>query len=98
VVTTPASGDQGADLIATYGNRRAALQCKLYNQPVGNKAVQEVLAGMAFYRTQHAVVVTNAGYTPAARSAAEASGVLLIHHDQIHDLWSRLGPQPAQQA
>ncbi|MFC3912742.1 restriction endonuclease [Pseudaeromonas sharmana] len=39
---TPKSGDQGADVIAEKNGKRIVLQCKMYNQPVGNKAVQEI--------------------------------------------------------
>ncbi len=43
--STPKSGDQGVDIIAERDGIRIAIQCKNYKQPVGNKAVQEVLAG-----------------------------------------------------
>lgn len=89
-ITTPASGDQGADIIADREGVRIAFQCKLYSQSVGNKAVQEILSGMAYYATRFGVVVTNADFTASAKSAAEASGVLLIHHDQISILWGLL--------
>ncbi len=39
--TTKASGDQGADVLAEKTGTRVVIQCKLYNSPVGNKAVQE---------------------------------------------------------
>jgi restriction system protein len=39
--TVGGSGDQGADAIAERSGRRAVIQCKLYQSPVGNKAVQE---------------------------------------------------------
>ena len=42
---TPASNDQGADLIASRENLKICIQCKRYSAPVGNKAVQEVIAG-----------------------------------------------------
>lgn len=41
---TPATGDQGADVVAEKEGIRMVVQCKLYSQPVGNKAVQEVFA------------------------------------------------------
>ena len=37
---TPKSGDQGADIIIEKYNMKFVVQCKLYSQPVGNKAVQ----------------------------------------------------------
>lgn len=43
-VVTKASGDQGVDIIGTIRGTRAVFQCKRYGQPVGNGAVQEVIA------------------------------------------------------
>ncbi len=86
VETTSITGDQGADLIASKQHLRVAVQCKFYNQPVGNKAVQEVLAAKAFYATAAAAVVTNSTYTGSAQAIAAAAKVLLLHHDQLPEL------------
>ena len=48
VSVTPASGDQGVDIIAVRGTARYAIQCKRYASPLGNKPVQEVYTGKAF--------------------------------------------------
>lgn len=88
---TQASADQGADIIARYGKRSVAVQCKQYSKPVGNSAVQEVVAARAHYATSHAAVIANIGFTPAARKLAETNGVHLLHHDEIGDL-AALGP------
>jgi len=66
VETTVASGDQGVDLIAMIEDIRVCIQCKRYSKPVGNKAVQEIIAGMTHWNGTHAVVVSNAGFTKAA--------------------------------
>jgi hypothetical protein len=58
VQVTPGSGDQGADLIATLGDERLAIQTKCYGSPVGNSAVQEVAASLAFYKAKRGMVVT----------------------------------------
>jgi hypothetical protein len=39
---TKASGDQGADVFISEGNKKIVVQAKFYSNPVGNKAVQEV--------------------------------------------------------
>ncbi len=83
---TQASGDQGVDVIASKDGKEIVLQCKLYSKPVGNAAVQEVIAGRAFEGVEFAAVVTNNGYTPAARKLASATNVHLLHHDQLPDL------------
>ena len=88
---TPETGDQGADIIIKASSGSTAVQCKLYSQPVGNGAVQEVIAARQFYKTSAGVVVTNAEFTKSARQLANASGVDLLHHDQISSWCSERG-------
>ncbi|MCJ2104948.1 restriction endonuclease [Methylobacterium sp. E-041] len=83
---TPASGDQGADIVAEQGRTRLVVQCKRYGRPVGNAAVQEAAAAARYWSGDMAAVVTNAGFTPAARKLAAATDVLLLHHDDLDDL------------
>jgi restriction system protein len=80
---TKASGDQGVDIVAEKNGIRLVLQCKWYSQPVGNKAVQEVVAARAYEMAQVAAVVTNSRYTPAAQRLAAVNGVLLLHHTDL---------------
>tara|TARA_Y100001954_G_scaffold43679_1_gene45255 strand:- start:98 stop:610 length:513 start_codon:yes stop_codon:yes gene_type:complete len=86
VEQTQASNDQGIDLIAQIEDLKVCIQCKRYSNPVGNKAVQEVIAGKAFYNGTHAVVVSNAGFTKAAKSLAESADVILISDTELEDL------------
>lgn len=81
--TTVASGDQGADVVASKDGIRLVVQCKLLGQPVGNKAVQEVFAAKRHQRADLAVVVSNAGYTKSARQLASTTHVFLLHHDEL---------------
>ena len=94
---TKATGDQGVDIVAEKSGKRIAIQCKLYSNPVGNAAVQEIIAGRTFENAQFAAVVTNNTYTLAAKQLAASAGVLLLHHDQIPDLEFKLnqGANPA---
>lgn len=92
VVTTPATGDQGADLIADLLGKRVVIQCKFYSRPVGNKAVQEVFAAKRFQRAEYAIVVSNSPFTRAAQQLAQTNHVLLMHHDELSDLKANLGP------
>lgn len=82
---TPASGDQGADVIATRGVKVAVIQCKYYFGSVGNKAVQEVIAAKSYYNASIAAVVTNAPFTRSAKSLAASCNVLLLHHSELAD-------------
>ena len=86
--TTATTGDQGADLVCESGGTRAVVQCKRYSQPVGNAAVQEVLAARVFYVAALAAVVTNASFTKAAVELAEKTLVHLLHDSQLRE-WAR---------
>ena len=88
---TQASGDQGIDVIATYGNVKAVFQVKKYSQPVGNSAVQEIIAGKAFEQAHVAAVVTNATYTASAKQLANATGVFLLHYSELPSFAEKLG-------
>lgn len=73
------SGDQGVDVLARKDGRALVIQCKLHTRPVGNKAVQEALAGRGYVGADAAAVVSNAPYTSAAHALAARVGVLLLH-------------------
>lgn len=87
---TKGSGDQGVDIVAQKNGKNVVLQCKRYSYPVGNSAVQEVLAGKSFYKADVAVVVSNQTFTPSAKELAQSSGVLLLHHEMLSDLESMM--------
>ena len=80
---TPATGDNGADVIAEKGDARLIVQCKLYSQPVGNKAVQEAYSARHLFHGTHACVVAPNGFTAQAERAAHGLSVRLIHHSQL---------------
>jgi len=83
---TSGSADQGVDVVAKRGDEHLVGQCKVYQKPVGNSAVQEVVAGMGYYGANVGVVISNAGYTNSAKKLAEANNIKLIHHSEIKNL------------
>lgn len=83
VKVTPGSGDFGADIIASKGFTKYAIQCKCYSGAVGVSAVQEAISGKAYYGCNRAMVVTNATFTPAAKKMAKKADVVL---------WERFSP------
>jgi hypothetical protein len=91
---TKGSGDQGVDVVAQKQGIKAVIQCKLYSYPVGNDAVQQVIAGRTFYNGDVAAVVTNATFTGSARQLASTAHVLLLHHDQVGQLDREAGTTP----
>lgn len=90
VQTTATSGDQGVDLLASKLGLTLAIQCKRYQKSVGNKAVQEVLAGTKHYGMTYPIVVTNSTYTKQAYELADSTGVMLLHFSELEDLYHRL--------
>ena len=92
---TRGSGDYGVDVIASKNGKTCAIQCKLYNHTVGAKAVQEIVSGRIYYRTDFAIVVSDNTFTDAARSLARKSDVVLTHHNnllhKLENLMARTG-------
>ncbi|EGW40504.1 restriction endonuclease, partial [Desulfosporosinus sp. OT] len=68
---TPATGDQGCDLIIHYRDgARLGIQCKRYASKVDNKAVQNIVTAKAIYGLTLMMVFTNNHYQPSAKEAA----------------------------
>ena len=88
VSLTTASGDQGVDIIAEKDCKKWAFQCKHYAQPVGNSAVREVYAGMAFYHCDKGAVMTNNTFTRKAKEFAEEIGIFLWDRSNLLDMVS----------
>ncbi len=84
--STPKSGDQGADIIASRGPIRFVIQCKDYKGSVGNDAVQQINAAKTFFKAHIAAVVTQSKYTSSAMDLAESTGVLLLFKDDLETI------------
>jgi len=89
VEVTPTSGDYGADLVATKGGQRTAIQVKRYAKPVGVSAVQQVMGGAVHWNCTGRMVVTSASdFTPAAKKLAVATGTRLVAGREV-ERWRR---------
>jgi len=73
-------GDQGIDVIATKNGITYGIQCKRWKKNVGNKAIQEVYAGIGYYSLDQAIVLTNSYYTESAKQLSQKLNV---------ELWDR---------
>jgi restriction system protein len=92
------SGDQGVDVVAEGFGVIVAIQCKRYQGSVGNSAVQEIYAGRLIIDPRaRAAVCSNAEYTRSAKQLAAATGVLLMHHDDLPNLKQLVEKTPVQQ-
>lgn len=74
---TKETGDQGIDVIAEKGSTRIGIQAKCYSGNVGNAAIQEAVAGKAFYKLDKVMVITNSCFTQSATELAQANDVVL---------------------
>ena len=78
VEITPMVHDFGIDLIAIKGNYKIAIQCKYWEADAGIDSVQQAFAGRYFYDADHAIVVTNNGFTINAKILADKLNVELL--------------------
>ncbi|WP_141507012.1 restriction endonuclease [Bacillus mycoides] len=78
---TSSSGDYGIDVIMKRKGLDIGIQAKRYSDKVPNKAVQEVIAGIAFYNLDQGLVITNNYYTKQAQNQAKSTNVLLWDRD-----------------
>ncbi len=83
---TSATGDQGADLIATKNDKIYVIQVKRYSGTVGNKAIQEVVAAKKYYNGDVAAVATNSSFTPSAVKLAKINNVILLPESSFQSI------------
>lgn len=73
----------GADVIAYKDNVKYVIQVKFYNNPVSNKAVQEVVGAIGMYKADKGIVVTNSTFTSSAIELAKANDIELVDGEKI---------------
>lgn len=83
---TQAAKDFGVDIVMRRAGVKYAVQCKRYGTNVGIHAVQEVSAGARLYGCDYGIVITNAKFTPAAKTLAESEEVLLWDGEVLMDM------------
>lgn len=83
VKTTPATGDNGVDLLIKKAKIMTAVQCKRYSNSVGVSAVQEIYTGASFYNCKEALLITSASFTAPAKKMSEKLGVILWDREEL---------------
>lgn len=86
VLPTPASSDQGVDIVAYCESQRIAIQVQGMRGSVGNSAVQNVCAGVKHYECGFAAVITNSRFSKSAILLAKSSHVWMIAGANIPSL------------
>lgn len=79
-------GDQGGDLIISKDGQSKIVQVKRSTSVIGNKAIQEAVAAIKFYKCDSAKVVTNNVFTKSAASLAKANDVDLIDGTSLKEI------------
>ncbi|AJG91178.1 restriction endonuclease (plasmid) [Bacillus tropicus] len=91
---TNSSGDYGIDVIAKRKGLSIGIQAKRYSDKVPNKAVQEVIAGISYYKLDQGLVITNNYFTRQAQNQAKGTNVLLWDRDmlqqKLHELYRNI--------
>jgi restriction system protein len=95
VTHTASTGDYGVDLIAKKDGIRMAVQCKRLAKAVGVAAVQQVVSGALQHGCNQTVVVTNQGFTKAARRLASTHRCRLVGREQVQ-IWVRVARPQAK--
>ena len=78
IALTPTSNDYGADVICEKDGVKYCVQCKMYSNPVGVSAVQEIVTAKAHYQCERAMVITNNVFTAQAKKLASENAVILV--------------------
>lgn len=89
---TRKSGDFGSDVVLK-GKNKVVIQAKRYNSKVGLKAVQEVYAAQAYYKSDEAWVLTNNYYTKQAKELAESCNVKLLDRTDLMKFIVEINPE-----
>lgn len=83
ITTTPYSNDFGIDLVAKKDGDIFGIQIKRYTSRLDQKAVREAVAGMAKYKCNRAMVITNSFFTASAKVLADHNRCILIDRDKL---------------
>lgn len=82
---TKASRDQGIDVVASKNGVKIGIQTKCYSGTIGNRAIQEAVAGKNYYRLDKAMVITNNYFTESAQQLARANSIVLWDRNTLKE-------------
>lgn len=83
---TAFSGDQGADLVIESSEKKIVVQAKNQKGPVGNKAIQEIVAAKKHYDANNMLVVCTSTYTESAIELAKSNNVELWDRQKLKEV------------
>jgi len=83
VHVTQGSNDLGVDITATKDGIRWAIQAKRYKSPISRRAISDVVGGVAYYKCDRAMVITNSTLRKPARILAQINGCRVVDRDEL---------------
>lgn len=83
VRVTPATGDNGVDIVAARGDKRYAIQAKRYKGTVSRRAVSDAVAGMVPYSCNASMVITTGFLSFKAMDFARAHTCEVVNRDLL---------------
>ena len=92
VETTPASGDEGVDLVLRRKGKKIVVQCKSHKSPVGPAVVRELYGSMIAAKADKAVLACTGGFTRGVRDFAKGKPIELVSASGLVELAERNPP------
>ncbi len=83
---TPASGDEGIDIVMYSGAEKIIVQCKRHGSPIGPAVVRELYGALAASNAQSAILVCTGGFTRGVYEFARDKPIILLDLDRILEL------------
>ena len=83
---TPASGDEGVDLILRKDGKKTVVQCKAHKAPVGPAIVRELYGSMVASGADNAILACTGGFTRGVWEFAEDKPIELISASDLMEM------------
>ena len=99
VKLTPASGDQGVDLILRKNGKTTVVQCKAHKRPASPAMVRELYGSMYAFGADSAILACTGGFSGGVRDFARGRPIQLISAQEIARMATdgRIGTMGSQQ-
>jgi restriction system protein len=92
---TPASGDQGIDLILTRRNVTTIVQCKAHSKPIGPAIVRDLYGTLMASKARSAILASTQGFTKGVYDFSKGKRIKLFSLQDIIRLAEEVGQTPS---
>jgi Holliday junction resolvasome RuvABC ATP-dependent DNA helicase subunit len=83
---TPTSGDHGVDILIRKSGQTSAVQCKRWEDPVGEPVVRDFLGSMVGAGVAFGYIAATSVFTPQAQEFAQKHGIRLLDLDALIEM------------